>query len=140
MVAIVGIGSMAFHSTLKRSMQLADELPMVWANAFYLYAVVTIYDKPGYIRKKLIIIILTITIVCTIYQIWFASSHLPFLIIFVSYLAIVVGRVIQIQSHNHITILPMLSVIMFGLGVAAWIIERSFCSLVQPMNLHAWVC
>ncbi|EFX01210.1 alkaline dihydroceramidase [Grosmannia clavigera kw1407] len=35
---IVGMGSMAFHATLKYSMQLADELPMIYATCIIGYA------------------------------------------------------------------------------------------------------
>ncbi|KAL1883867.1 hypothetical protein VTK73DRAFT_7655 [Phialemonium thermophilum] len=38
---VVGLGSMAFHSTLKYSMQLADELPMIYTTCIMAYASLT---------------------------------------------------------------------------------------------------
>jgi len=36
---VVGLGSTAFHATLKYSMQLADELPMIYSTCIMGYAV-----------------------------------------------------------------------------------------------------
>ncbi|KAK4230706.1 ceramidase-domain-containing protein [Podospora fimiseda] len=42
---VVGIGSMAFHSTLKYEMQLADELPMIYTVCIMAYATFS-YNRP----------------------------------------------------------------------------------------------
>jgi hypothetical protein len=41
---VVGLGSAAFHSTLWRSMQLMDELPMVWGNSIFIFVLITMED------------------------------------------------------------------------------------------------
>merc|ERR1712137_314286 len=41
---VVGVGSFAFHGTLLRSMQLLDELPMVWANSVFIYILLSMED------------------------------------------------------------------------------------------------
>jgi len=42
---VVGLGSMAFHTTLKYEMQLADELPMIYTVCIMAYATFS-YRRP----------------------------------------------------------------------------------------------
>jgi dihydroceramidase len=44
MFIVIGFGSAAFHGTLWRSMQLMDELPMVWANGIFIFIIITMED------------------------------------------------------------------------------------------------
>ncbi|GLB35846.1 putative ceramidase [Lyophyllum shimeji] len=59
-VALVGIGSFAFHATLLFQAQLADELPMIYVGAMSLWLLFD--DKPGFgiktTRTKLLIAVL----------------------------------------------------------------------------------
>jgi dihydroceramidase len=41
-VLLVGIGSWAFHMTLRYEMQLFDELPMMWGSLLLVYVLITI--------------------------------------------------------------------------------------------------
>ena len=63
---VVGLGSFAFHATLTRSMQLLDELPMVWINSIFIYICRTIEDKPGHVRLTEMIVLLCLTLVATL--------------------------------------------------------------------------
>lgn len=63
---VVGLGSFAFHATLTRSMQLLDELPMVWINSIFIYICRTIEDKPGHVRLSEMIVLLCLTLVATL--------------------------------------------------------------------------
>ena len=49
MVAIVGIGSVAFHATLLRTGQVLDEVPMLWATLTLIYAA---YQHRGDRRRR----------------------------------------------------------------------------------------
>ncbi|XP_025079585.1 alkaline ceramidase 3-like [Pomacea canaliculata] len=53
-VIVVGVGSWAFHMTLQYSMQLLDELPMIWGSAFLIYGILMIESKEGEINKQLL--------------------------------------------------------------------------------------
>lgn len=48
--ATIGIGSFAFHATLKYEAQMLDELPMIYTMAIYLYCVTE--TSPGYSKSK----------------------------------------------------------------------------------------
>lgn len=63
---VVGLGSFAFHATLTRSMQLLDELPMVWINSIFIYICRTIEDRPGDVRLSEMIVLLCLTLVATL--------------------------------------------------------------------------
>merc|ERR1719277_382249 len=64
---VVGLGSCAFHSTLWRSMQLLDELPMVWANSVFIYILIAMEDaatcEP---RRGQIVVIALVTLLMTV--------------------------------------------------------------------------
>ncbi|XP_025079781.1 alkaline ceramidase 3-like [Pomacea canaliculata] len=53
-VIVVGVGSWAFHMTLQYSMQLLDELPMIWGSAFLIYGILMIESKEGETNKQLL--------------------------------------------------------------------------------------
>ena len=63
---VVGLGSFAFHATLTRSMQLLDELPMVWINSIFIYICRTIEDEPGHVRLSEMIVLICLTLVATL--------------------------------------------------------------------------
>lgn len=46
-LALIGLGSMAFHGTLLRIAQAADELPMVWAGLACVWALIQRDRPPG---------------------------------------------------------------------------------------------
>ena len=47
MMALVGLGSVAFHGTLLRSAQATDELPMVLTGLIYVYVLLCRHDQSG---------------------------------------------------------------------------------------------
>ncbi|KAG5647736.1 hypothetical protein DXG03_008459 [Asterophora parasitica] len=59
-IALVGIGSFAFHATLLFQAQLADELPMIYVGSMGLWLLFD--DRPGFgtktIRTKFLIVLL----------------------------------------------------------------------------------
>lgn len=68
--AMIGLGSFAFHATLKYEAQLLDELPMIYTMAIYLYCVAE--TTPGYGKPRFRILlpaalIATVTFVTVAY-------------------------------------------------------------------------
>lgn len=68
---VVGIGSFLFHATLWRSMQLADELPMMWANGVFLFNVVAMQSKPGVSTRRKEVLFALLVVVQTILVVLF---------------------------------------------------------------------
>ena len=46
-IAIVGLGSVAFHATLHRNCQMLDEVPMLWSAAITLFIILENKSPPG---------------------------------------------------------------------------------------------
>ncbi|KAJ9157579.1 Alkaline ceramidase 3 [Pleurostoma richardsiae] len=70
---IVGLGSMAFHSTLKYSMQLADELPMIYTTCVLSYATFS-YSKS---RRYSIFVALALVALAAFITIYYWCSKDP---------------------------------------------------------------
>ena len=71
-VAFIGLGSALFHGTLKYSMQLMDELPMIYTSAFLTYCVVETskgYGNPRF-RLLLPLTLIGLVIFITVAYIW----------------------------------------------------------------------
>jgi len=71
---IVGFGSCAFHGTLWRSMQLLDELPMIWGNSIFIYILYTMEDKEDKTHTPLICILTVVTAIMTALVILFDTK------------------------------------------------------------------
>ena len=50
-VALIGVGSALFHLTLKYTMQLADELPMLYGTSVLLYCAIESPKPKGQVRS-----------------------------------------------------------------------------------------
>lgn len=72
-MAFTGVGSFAFHSTLRFSMQLWDELSMVWSGLFILYQIIRSFKGDSASRSYILPIILYGIGTCAIYL----SSNTP---------------------------------------------------------------
>ncbi|KAK0066444.1 alkaline ceramidase 3 [Biomphalaria pfeifferi] len=46
-VTVIGTGSWLFHMTLKYSMQLMDEVPMLWGSTSFIYSSLMVKSKPN---------------------------------------------------------------------------------------------
>ncbi|AEO54394.1 hypothetical protein MYCTH_2088965 [Thermothelomyces thermophilus ATCC 42464] len=66
---VVGLGSMAFHTTLKYEMQLADELPMIYTVCIMAFATFA-YKRPARVRALIAIALVGLAVFITVYYLY----------------------------------------------------------------------
>lgn len=141
MLSVVGVGSTLFHGTLWRSMQLMDELPMLWATAVFIYVCLTIEeprDQPNWFALVfLVLLTLLETLLVTLFD---NETQNLFLL---SYLGGVLFIVLASSKHNRrynpksVGLLMELAVLFYVAGGFAWLVDRNFCVYVRGLHLHA---
>ena len=137
---IVGLGSFAFHCTLWRSFQLADELPMLLGSSVFLYVIWCMEDPPtkDYQAKRkplqlsMIIATTIITLLCCfrIYALFLLSYGIGVVSIVLLNFQIVV-------RHVESRVLLMCSFCLYSGGLYLWVLDRTYCKQVQPYHFHA---
>ncbi|GAQ80572.1 Ceramidase [Klebsormidium nitens] len=141
MMVTIGIGSALFHATLKHVQQQSDETPMVWAILVYIY----VLFSPDWHYTNAMPIFLFLYGTC------FAIIHsqfrfvIGFQIHYAFLVSLCLPRMYKYYLHcnspvaQHVAELYIYTLI---LGVACWLVDRSFCDLLQsfPVNPqgHAW--
>ncbi len=134
----VGVGSVLFHATLWRIGQVLDELPMVWGNSAFIYACITMNDKPGVKRDGIAAATMLVTAVITIFYFKNPDAHAPFLFAYgLGVLALVVLSFRMKALPKECPPLMEISLCSYFFGLLLWVCERTFCSVVQPFQLHA---
>jgi dihydroceramidase len=139
---VVGIGSVAFHATLWRSMQLLDELPMMWGNGVFLYIVFCMEDGKGVgSRPGLAAVIFVVTAVMTVaVTVFDKASQDVFLLCYGSGVVMLVIRTLRLQHSVEPArkqVLMETTVLFYFGGLFVWLLDRNFCAIVRPLHLHA---
>ncbi len=134
----VGAGSVLFHATLWRIGQVLDELPMVWGNSAFIYACITMNDKPGVKRDGIAAATMLVTAAITVFYFKNPDAHAPFLLAYgLGVLALVVLSFRMKALPKECPPLMEISLCSYFFGLLLWVCERTFCSVVQPFQLHA---
>ncbi|XP_023346045.1 alkaline ceramidase 3 isoform X2 [Eurytemora carolleeae] len=149
---LVGVGSWLFHMTLRWSMQLLDEIPMVWGTSYMNYCMHLVAFKPKEGSPKM-------AAALTLYNILFTLVYLIFrnpLIHESMYGLLVVVMVYQsfyylkTQYTREGTLLYITGFVMYLTGFILWNIDNTSCAsvisirnslpvILQPLlQLHAW--
>jgi len=144
MVAMVGLGSAAFHGTLLWTGQITDELPMVYASLSFLYAVLEMEgtdQKPVYKYSAHALILFA----CV-----FTSVYLYLPDFFIFFLVAYIGCILTLAYHlsiiyrrpNTLTTQKFLIVASIGCYIGGWaffwVPEILFCGQLQSFNFHSW--
>ncbi|GAB1603507.1 alkaline ceramidase 3-like [Argonauta hians] len=146
---LVGVGSWCFHMTLLYSMQLLDELPMIWGTSFLVYSFAEIRCPPGRQNRGLQIFLFIYCVVVTAVYLLiknpvfheFAYGLLVVSLVFYS------AKVIRHCEHNLKLVMSGMSIYLFGFLL--WNIDNVFCHRVRSFRwklgslgpisqLHAW--
>ncbi|KAJ1979818.1 hypothetical protein H4R33_005630 [Dimargaris cristalligena] len=153
LIAVVGLGSILFHATLKHSTQMLDELPMVWLVSYCTYSILRMVYKVHH--PALGWGLLGLTTVATVI-VALTSGAVQFLTFHVFYDTIqytCVGLVIHVYRQRRArfpegTALVQRGLALFVLAGACWATDTYLCQYVNgrapqswlPFNpqLHAW--
>jgi len=143
MVAMVGLGSAAFHGTLLYTGQILDELPMVYTSLAFLYAVMEMESDKKPTHKYLAHGMLAYSAIFTGVYLYLPSFFIFFLLSYICLILTLVYRCSLIfrnpKTLVHQKVLIVLSISSYiGGFLFFWVPEILFCDQLQSMNFHAW--
>jgi dihydroceramidase len=151
LLALVGLGSMAFHATLRFEFQLLDELPMLYLVTWMAYLLVETGPSPrlGAWFPGLLgtyVVLATLSAALTRGRAQFAVFHLTFGFLELSCLARVAWLALR-PENRAVRRIFWLGLGCYGLGLVAWFVDLRACPLVSVTlpsvgipnpQLHAW--
>ncbi|KAL3848575.1 hypothetical protein ACJMK2_019425 [Sinanodonta woodiana] len=149
-VLSVGVGSWCFHMTLLYSMQLLDELPMIWGTAFLVYSFIEVDSPPNSHNKPLEVILLLYCLVVTI--IYMTTNNTVFHEIAYGLMVacMVFASVRMLLTMECSKSLFITAFIFYMVGFLLWNIDNVYCGklsyirkdiagMLGPLSeMHAW--
>lgn len=154
-ITVVGIGSWLFHATLKYSMQMTDELPMLWAVTIACYVSIPSHYKQ--VRRRSLKWGLTLWAICVSLLTACFSGKIQFftfqasfniLTFVMAYMCWRSKRDLDDANMSHVGDLFSAGVKWYILAAIVWLIDTNLCGYINgrdstsilPFNvqLHAW--
>jgi len=142
MVAMVGIGSAAFHGTLLWTGQILDELPMVYASISFLYAVLEMESEKKPVYKYLAPCLIAFATLFTGVYLYLPDFFIFFLVAYILCILTLVYHLSKIYRRPT-TVFHQKAFIIGSMGfyiggwLFFWIPEVLFCDRLQSFNFHA---
>lgn len=138
-IIVVGCGSWLFHMTLQYSMQLMDELPMIWGSAFLLYGILTLEGEKG---KNYPWLIIALFAYCVAVTVMYLVNNNP---VFheIAYGFMVTGmvfgetRIIFKYPDRTGRLLYAISFLTYMSGFILWNIDNIFCHRLRTLRRDA---
>ena len=135
LMMMVGIGSAAFHGSLKYHFQLLDELPMLYTTVSMTYIVIEMpYKSVRY--PNLPIITVALCCILTIGHIVLKNAEL-FFACFGILLSPAIWHTLFGKHHRDVVISMRYALFFLIVAFTSWELDRFFCSVVQPYHLHS---
>lgn len=149
-VSIVGLGSIAFHATLRFELQMLDELPMLYAVILLVYALIEDGPRPRYGPSLPLVLFgyaIFLTYLCTFtrgplefYVFQFSFGSLEFFSLYRCY------RLYRKSARPTARRLYRTGMSLYALAIGLWFIDIRFCGAVRALpslgipnpQLHAW--
>ncbi|XP_059145368.1 alkaline ceramidase 3-like [Physella acuta] len=144
----IGLGSWLFHMTLRYSMQLLDEVPMLWASTCFIYLTLMVKGKPNIENKKLQAALFTM---CTIVTLMHILINLPvfFQVVYGVLNVIVIFLLFKIALTMECNkALYMLGFLCYLVGFILWNVDNLYCHKLKSLKVaqttgmlfecHAW--
>ena len=153
MISVVGMGSFAFHATLKHETQMLDEVPMLW-NALSLLYIITENEhasKPKYgfwfpLSLTLYGVVTSLLVALTNGLLQFCAFHVSFatLEFYCLYQVYQMNRRYSNENQAMRTLFNY-GFYTFLIALVCWQLDINFCSTLQSLPLgipnpqfHAW--
>jgi len=140
---VVGLGSFAFHSTLWRSMQLLDELPMIWGNSAFIYIMISMEDEKEREPRTVQIWVIAaatalMTVACAALD---KDNQDVFLVCYGGGVVFLFARSwyfdAKYNSFGTVVLLET-ALLFYGGGFFLWLVDRNFCTAVRSLYLHVF--
>ncbi|MBN1204444.1 MAG: ceramidase [Myxococcaceae bacterium] len=151
LLSVVGLGSIAFHATLRFELQMLDELPMIYLATLMVYTLVENRPEPRF-GRWLPLALLGYAVLAT-YLSAFTRGRLQFYLFQVSFAALelfALARVYLIHRRGQDAMARRvfrLGMGAYALAIALWMSDNHFCATLNealPVHglpnpqLHAW--
>lgn len=149
---LVGVGSTMFHMTLQYSMQLLDEIPMIYTTCIFIYCQAIIKSGPGMHNRLLGIALAMYAFLFTaIYLVH--TNPLVHEFMYAVLVFILMGQSCRLLYYNFDRPSMKLfsaGMVMYALAFLVWNIDNHFCPTLQDFRaktspsvgvlsqLHAW--
>ncbi|XP_021341036.1 alkaline ceramidase 3-like isoform X3 [Mizuhopecten yessoensis] len=136
-VTSVGFGSWCFHMTLLYSMQLLDELPMIYSSCFVLYCQLETTSPENHQNRPLQIFFILLSLVITV--IYVSTKHVLFFqaCYAIMVISMVVITISIIMTLRHSRTLYIASLSTYVAGVIVWLLDQHMCGQLRASCMVA---
>ncbi|KAK2173418.1 hypothetical protein NP493_878g00019 [Ridgeia piscesae] len=133
-ILVVGIGSWCFHGTLLYSMQLLDELPMIWCSSFLIYMLVEVDGRPNSQNFPLQVLLFAYCLVVTLLYVIINKPVFHEVAYGLMVISLVVLSFRIVRQYEHSLPLMLASSVTYGIGFVIWNIDNVYCSHVRELR------